>query len=86
MEKKYTSYFIESMLSSTIRCTVILYTTKKGKNAQDRLIRDLPQKPAPSVKRETRKEIAPHRKGEQGNLNVSTLALCKGGKIPPLRI
>ena len=42
MEKKETLYFIDSKLSSTIRYTIILYTTKKGKKAQDRLIRDPP--------------------------------------------
>ena len=60
MEKKETLYFIDSKLSSTIRYTIILYTTKKGKKAQDRLIRDPPhmtlgpQELAPSVRRETR--------------------------------
>lgn len=39
-----------------------------------------PQKPAPSVRRETRKEIVPHRKGPEGSLNASALALSKGGK------
>lgn len=75
-------------MSSTIRCTVILYTTKKGKNTQERLIKRPPhthmklgpQKPAPSVRRETRKEIVPQRKGPEGSLNVSALVLSEGGE------